>query len=254
MNILSDLVAQFGMGTLLAIFAAAILTSCIHGAVGVAGGFLMTAALAQLIGVKVSVPVMSIALVISHSARTLLNAGHFNWRPFAAIMAPAVPMVLLSAYLYVQLPVRAVALVLAVIIFTSIPMRHWAKSRSIRAGNVTLGTVGAGYGFLAGASIGSGMLLSPFLLGYGLVKESFVATMAGIALATNVVRIGMFGTTDLLTVDYAVLGVVVGLIMIPGNWAGRTVLRRMAAGTHGRLVDFFAVIGGLNFLYLAVTA
>jgi uncharacterized membrane protein YfcA len=247
-----SLVAEFGITTLVVIAFAAIVTSCIHGAVGVAGGFLMTAALALLIGVRPSVPIMSIALVLSHGARSVMNLTDLNWKAFAAVMVPAVPFILLSSYVYVELPVNVLAWVLAAIMFTSIPLRHWARSREIRAGGKTLAAAGMGYGFLAGASIGSAMLLSPFMLGYGLAKESFVATMAIISLTTNMTRITVFGSSDVLTSEYALLGVAVGLLMIPGNWAGRTVLRRMTTNTHGRLVDFFAVIGGLNFVYLAI--
>jgi uncharacterized membrane protein YfcA len=98
------------------------------------------------------------------------------------------------------------------------------------------------------------MLLAPFMLGYGLTKEAFVATMAAIALTTNLTRIAVFGGTQLLDAHYLLMGVLVGLAMIPGNWIGRTFLRRMAPGTHGRLIDLFAAIGGLNFLYLAATS
>ena len=250
---LEALVEEFGATTLMAILVAAIVTSCIHGAVGVAGGFLMTAALALLIGVRASVPVMSVALLISHGARSLMNIRDLDLRAFVAVMIPAIPLIVLSSYIYVELPLDLLSFVLAAIILSSIPLRHWARARSIRAGHGTLAVAGAGYGFLAGASIGSGMLLGPFLLGHGLVKEGFVATMAVIALATNLTRISVFGSTAVLTSDYFVLGLVIGLVMIPGNWLGRWVLRRMTVSTHGLLVDGFAVIGGLNFLYLAFT-
>ena len=103
----------------------------------------------------------------------------------------------------------------------------------------------------AGASIGSAMLLTPFMLGAGLTKEAFVATMAVISLTTNMARITAFGGADLLTSDYVLLGLAVGVVMIPGNWIGRTFLRRMAPGTHSVLIDLFALIGGANFLWLA---
>jgi uncharacterized membrane protein YfcA len=169
-------------------------------------------------------------------------------------MAFAIPMIAVGALVYGVLPVQAIALILGIVILSSIPIRHWAKSREIKAGKRTLGLVGGTYGFLAGASIGSGMLLAPFMLGYGLTKEAFVATMAAIALTTNLTRIAVFGGTQLLDAHYLLMGVLVGLAMIPGNWIGRTFLRRMAPGTHSRLIDLFAAIGGLNFLYLAATS
>ena len=77
--------------------------------------------------------------------------------------------------------------------------------------------------------------------------------MAMIALSTNVVRIGVFSGADIVSPEAALLGVLVGLIMIPGNWAGRTILDRLTIRRHGQLVDLLAAIGGLNFVYLAIT-
>ena len=248
---MQGLINEFGMWTLIVVAFAAIITSSIHGAVGVAGGFLMTAALAQLIGVRPVIPVMSIALIVSHGSRSLLNVGDFNPRAFVAIMLTAMPMIVIGAFVYGVLPVTTIALVLGIVILLSIPLRHWARSRQIKAGERTLNTVGGVYGLLAGASIGSAMILTPFMLGYGLTKEAFVATMAVIALSTNASRIVVFGGTQLLDTHYVLLGLLIGALMIPGNWIGRTFLRRMATATHSRLVDGFAVIGGANFLYLA---
>jgi uncharacterized membrane protein YfcA len=247
------LVAEFGVWTLVAVAVAALITSSIHGAVGVAGGFLMTAALSLLIGVRPVVPVMSVALTISHLSRSLLNLHAVERSVLLAIIGTAVPMIVVGALLYGVLPVRVIATVLAIVILSSIPVRRWARSREIKASKRTLSVAGVAYGFLAGASIGSQMLLAPFMLGYGLTKEAFVATMAVIAFSTNITRIAVFGGTQLLDAHYLVMGILVGLVMIPGNWIGRNFLRRMAPGTHSWLIDLFAAIGGLNFLYLAVT-
>lgn len=248
---LESLVAELGVPTLLAIAVAAFVTSTIHGAVGVAGGLLMTGALALLIGVRLSVPVMSIALIFSHGARSLMNLPHIHLKAYGTVMLAALPFIVATAFVYVVLPLNVLAAILALIIFTSIPMRHFAQRRNIRAGYGALAAIGAAYGFFAGASIGSASLLTPFLLGFGLVKEGFVATMAMISLSTNVVRIGVFSGADVLTSDYALLGVLVGLIMIPGNWAGRAILRRITIRRHGQLADGLTALGGLNFLYLA---
>lgn len=251
MSSIVQLYAELGPLPLAAIAVAAFVTACIQGAVGVAGGFLMTAALAMVVGVKPVVPVMSVALLISHLSRSLLNLGAIDRKVLLIVMLWATPLIVVGALLYGLLPGRLIALLLGVMILAAIPFRHWAESHKIRAGPRVLSAVGAVYGLLAGGSVGSAMLLSPFLLGYGLRKEAFVGTIAAITLATNVTKIAVFGGTQLLDQEYFLLGLFVGLVMVPGNWAGRAVLRRMGAGTHGILIDVFALIGGVNFLYLA---
>ena len=230
----------------------ALLTSIVHGATGVAGGFLLSAALATVIGVAPIVPVVSVSLLISHGSRALLNVRDFNKSAFLAISLPAIPCVVAMALLYGRMSSSLIAIVLGGVILLSIPIRRWAKSRQIKASRRTLSGVGAVYGALSGISIGPGMLLVPFMLGHGLKKEQFVATLAVIALLTNITRVSVFGATDLLNSQYILIGVLCGLMTIPGNWIGRTVLRRMTNESHSGLVDILTVLGALNFFWLAI--
>ncbi len=250
--LLAQALGQFTPVTVGLVALAALVTSAIHGATGIAGGFLLVAALAPVIGVKPIVPIISVALVISHSVRALLNVRDFNRTAFLAVAVPAVPFIVMGALLYGQLSGPAIAGLLASVILASIPLRRWAKHRSITAGLPSLAGAGAVYGGLSGTSIGPGMLLIPFLLGYGLTKEAFVATLAAIALLTNVTRLSVFGSTDLLQPHLVVLGVLVGLVTIPGNWIGRVFLRRMTGADHALFVDILTVIGATNLLWLAV--
>ena len=249
--LLTGLVNDLGWPLMAVLVLAVIVTSAIHGATGVAGGFLMSAAIAPIIGVKAVVPVMSVALLISHSARALLNFRDFDRTVFFSIAVPALPCIVVGAVLYGRMPAAAVAVLLGCVILASIPLRRWARARAIRTNRPALHAAGAVYGGLSGASIGPGMLLVPFMMGYGLSKEAFVATLAAIALATNITRVGVFGGTALLDSHFLLLGVLVGLVTIPGNWIGRSVLRRMTSESHSGYIDVLTVVGALNFFWLA---
>lgn len=252
-DILSGLLAEFGIWTILAIGVAAVATAAIHGATGVAGGFLLAAALAPLIGVKPIIPVMSVALLISHGSRALMNFSAIHRDAYLAIAVPAVPCIVAGALVYGYLPATAIAILLAIVILASIPLRRWAKVRNVTATRKTLAGAGGVYGLLSGASVGPGMLLIPFMLGYGLTREAFVATLAVIALTTNVTRIVVFGGSNLLDAHYLAIGALVGLLTVPGNYIGRALLRRMTNESHGVYVDALTVVGAANFLWLAVS-
>lgn len=162
------------------------------------------------------------------------------------------PCVIAAALLYGRLSAQVISIGLGVVVLASIPVRRWAKTRKVKAGPITLGSVGAVYGGLSGVSIGPGMLLVPFMLGYGLSRESFVATLATIALVTNITRVSVFGSTSLLNEQYILLGIIVGLVTIPGNWIGRSVLRKITNEGHSSFVDILTVIGAFNFFWLAL--
>jgi uncharacterized membrane protein YfcA len=248
---LAQFFADIGVWTFIVILIAGLVTSAIHGASGVAGGFLMAAVLAPLIGVRPVLPVLSVALLVSHSTRALLNFGDFDRKAFSAIIVSSVPAIVLAAIAYGRLSTTIIALVFAVVIVLSIPLRRIATSRNIRATEKTLTGVGAVYGLICGVTVGPGMLLVPFLLGYGLTRQAFVGTLAVIALTTNLTRVAVFGGTHLLDWNYLALGLAVGLVTIPGNWLGRWILHRMSNERHAGLVDILTVIGAVNFVWLA---
>ncbi|MEN0086945.1 MAG: sulfite exporter TauE/SafE family protein [Pseudomonadota bacterium] len=248
---MAALVEHYGLLSLIGVVLVALVTSSVHGATGVAGGFLLSAALAPIIGVAPIVPVVSVSLLISHSTRALLNMKDFHRSAFLAVSVPAIPCIVLMSLIYGRMSSSMIALVLGLVILASIPLRRWAKSRQIKTSRNTLSGVGAIYGTLSGVSIGPGMLLVPFMLGYGLRKEQFVATLAVIALLTNITRVSVFGATDLLSSQYIFIGVLCGLATIPGNWIGRTMLRRMTNESHSGLVDVLTVLGALNFFWLS---
>lgn len=252
LDLFSQAMEPFTTQTLILIGLVSLGASAIHGATGIAGGFLTAAALAPLIGVKPVVPVVSVALVISHSARALLNLPDFHRTAFFAVTVPAFPFIIIGAVLYGGLSNKTIAILLAAVILCSIPIRRIAERRRLTVGISGLAGAGAVYGGLSGTTIGPGMLLTPFMLGFGLTKEAFVATLAVIALVTNITRLSVFGGTDVLELPLMFLGGLVGLLTIPGNWFGRVLLHRMTRQGHAAFVDALTILGGLNLLWLAL--
>ncbi len=168
------------------------------------------------------------------------------------MIAPALPGLTVVRGLYAASSAQALAELLAAVIESSIPLRRPAARRRLRAGPRVLAGAGAVYGALSGAALGPGMLLVPALLGSGMSREAFVATLAAVALVANVIRIGVDGATGVLEPGMVGLGPVLGAIAIPGNWIGRAVPQRMTGGGHALCVDVLTVIGALNFLWLAL--
>jgi len=48
------------------------------------------------------------------------------------------------------------------------------------------------------------------------------------------------------------MGLALGIITIPGNWAGSRLLRNMTDSSHGKIVDLLTLCLIVNFFYLAV--
>ncbi len=227
----------------------AFITSTLHGMTGIAGGFLLSAALIPIIGIKPVIPIVSITLLFSHTTRILLNIRFVNLTVFTGIMISAFPFIGLFAILYGKMASPIIALVLALMVLVSIPARRFTQKYHCKTKFPTLIGIGCIYGVFAGMTIGPGIILVPFLLGYGLKKREFIATLAMIALCANIIRIFAFYRTELLNSEFIFLGLISGFVTIIGNFVGRQFLHKMTSKMHIYCIDVLTIIAGLNILW-----
>ena len=238
---------------LLLIVLIAFITACISGVTGVAGGLLPAIFLTPIVGITTIMPVLGVMLTIGSFSRSWVNRVDFHSEVFFRITLPALPMVVVGGLTYAQLEANAIALLLGSVVLISIPLRRWAKSKSVKTSPLSLSCIGGVFGFLAGSAVGPGMLLIPFMLGYGLSRTSFVATMAVIATLTNATRVVTYGSVGLMTQEIILVGLLAGAATLPGNIIGRRFLRGMNNNSHSILVDIMTVIGGINFIWIGLS-
>ncbi len=238
---------------LVTVAVAALLTGVLHGATGMAGGVVMAAILAHIIGIKAAIPVMTCALIFSHSARAVMHWRDTDWSIAGRVLLFGGPSIVVGAIVFGLISARAVAVVFALFLIASFPVKYWARKHQLVTGPRLLAGASAVWGMLAGNVIGPGFFLAPFLLGTGMNRMTFVGTMASVTLVMNILKLGVFGVTELMTLELFLLGVIVGLITIPGNWLGRYLLKGMSDQNHGVIIDLLTVLMIVNFLYLAIT-
>jgi uncharacterized membrane protein YfcA len=236
----------------LVIVSASFLTGVLHGATGMLGGIVMTAGLSQLIGIKQAIPVMTCALVFSHASRVLIYWKDVDRTIAIRVLAFGGPTLILGAYLFSILDPRIIAIVFVCFLILSFPMKYYARRHNIKTGPKLLAGASVIWGMLAGNVIGPGFFLAPFLLGTGMNRLAFVGTLALITLTMNSIKLIVFGSTDLLNAELLVLGCIVGICTIPGNWIGKTILQKTSDDHHRYIVDGFTILVIFNFLYLAL--
>ena len=244
-------IADYSVGLLLVIGLCAFLTGMLHGATGMAGGVVMTAILSHLLGIKVAIPVMTCALVISHMSRVFIYRKDTSWDTARTVLLFGLPTTVVGALIFTRLDPATVAIVFALFLSASIPIKHWARRHEIHTGPVLLASASTVWGLLAGNVVGPGFFLAPFLLGTGMNRLGFAGTLATVTLAMNLLKMLVFGSTSLLSEELFLLGIALGLITIPGNWAGSRLLRNMTDKGHGRIVDILTLCLIVNFFYLA---
>ncbi len=226
-------------------------TAVFHSVGGFAGGLLLTICLAPIIGVKESVPVSAVAMIVSNVARVWVFRKAVNWRAFAAVFSTALPGIVIGAIVYVKLPVHFVAAILGVFLIATVPLRRYFSRRGFKVGLSGLRAVGLPYGLIAGTTMGAGMMLAPFLLGVGLFGEQLIAVVAALGLGLNVTKTVVFGLSPLLTQSLALSGLLIGLCTIPGAYTGRWIVTHTPIRIHTVFMEAFVLCGAGYFLWKA---
>ena len=135
--------------------AAAFGTAVFHSVGGFAGALLLAICLAPIIGVKETVPVTATAMVISNCTRVWVFRKSVDWRAFLAIFGTATPFIILSAVIYISLPVVIVALVLGVFLVLSVPLQRTMSHLNVKVRKKGLAAAAVPYGLLSGSTFGA---------------------------------------------------------------------------------------------------
>ena len=245
------LLAEIGGPRVALLAAVAFVAATVSGMSGVGGGLLMAIFIAPIVGVKAVVPTVGVATLIAHVARVWVYRERIVWRPALMMLIGAVPATVASARLYVAMPADVIAVILGVFLLASVPLRRFMAWRDLRFGSRSLGLIGATYGFLAGTTIGGGILVIPALLGAGLAGVTLVATDAVIGLTTLAVKTAVFGGFDVLTLQLFLIGCLLGSCMIPGTYFARWLILRTPLQVHVVAMEIIVVLGACSFLWRA---
>jgi len=241
---------NLGPDVLMLIVVAALVASIIHSVAGLGGGILMVAVLTGVVGIKQAVPAMACAQLISHVTRALLYWRSTDWRMAVRVLAFGCPAVILGAFLFRTFSAGTISLFFVIILLGALCIRHLEDGRRLRADPKSLAAASVLWGMLAGNVIGQGFLLAPFLLGSGMRRFAFVGTMATVTLVISILRVAVFGISEVLTGRLFSLGILIGVLSIPGAWLGRKLLRGLSDTVQRRIVEVMTILLMAYFLVM----
>jgi len=249
-----DLIANsVDVVTAVSVAVAALIGSLMISVTGSGGAAILAFVLAPIIGVASVVQTVSVAMVISHISRIGVFWAHIHWPVCALVLASAAPGCVLGALIYTQLDERAISAVLGLFLVALVLARRLMPRELGRMPRRTIIAGAFAYGLVTGTTIGGGILVLPLLVGAGLAGMALIGTDAAIGLTTHFIKIVVFGSAHVLTLELAILGAVVGVCMIPGTYLARWLLQRMPLTIHTALIDVVIVLGGLGFVVRALT-
>jgi uncharacterized membrane protein YfcA len=227
--------------------AAAYLLAVLSAVAGFGGGVLLLPVFTALFGLRVAVPVLTLAQLASNGSRAWLNRRELCWPPVRWFALGAVPCAVAGGLVLARAPLpvlqRALGAFLIVLVLWRRLDPHPRKPPD-RAFTAVGAASGAGSALLGSV----GPLTAPFFLAYGLTRAAYIGTEAVSALTLHLSKLAAYGAGDLLTARVLVLGAALTPATIAGSWTGRRVVGRISDRVFVLLVEAGLIVAGVLLL------
>ncbi|GAB3078663.1 sulfite exporter TauE/SafE family protein [Micromonospora schwarzwaldensis] len=239
----TDLVGVLAVASLAA-FALAWLSAV----AGFGGGVLLLPVFTALFGLRMAVPMLTLAQVWSNGSRVWFSRREVNWRLVRWYALGAVPTAVLGGLLLAHAPLGPLKRLLGVFLIGVVVWRR-RNPHPRRPSDPAFAGVGAGSG-LGSALLGSvGPLTAPFFLAYGLTRAAYIGTEAAGALVMHASKIAAYGAGALLDRTVLLFGVALTPATLLGAWAGSKTVGRISDRRFVALVEVGLIAAGVLFLF-----
>ncbi len=161
---------------------------------------------------------------------------------------PSVMLTLVGAVLVVYVPQQILKGILGLflIIYSFL---SWQENFKINSSTATTIIGGGLSGFLAGLIGTGGALRAAFLTAFGLPKEKYIATAAGIALAVDLTRIPVYLTQGFLEPSFYWYIPALLIIALTGSFTGKQIVSKIPQIIFKKIVLLAIILIGIKFIY-----
>jgi uncharacterized membrane protein YfcA len=233
------------------ILIAALITACISGIFGMAGGLIFMGVIASFLGVAEAMVVHGAVQSVSNSYRAWLIRDNIRWDVILKIAVGAVPALALLAFV-AYIPSKGVLfLVLGLLpVLLWLPKDRLSFDAQIPTHAMLCGFVVTGLNLVAGVA---GPALDMFFVKTDMPRHQIVATKAVTMFGSHLMKIGYFGIPMMFASDLSGLPplwffiAVIPFILI-GTFTGTRVLKKMSDVGFRKYTKWLVSVVG--FIYL----
>jgi uncharacterized membrane protein YfcA len=225
----------------LLLFIAAFVAAAVSGAAGFGGALLLLPFLVATVGATHAVPLLTIAQLIGNLSRSVFGFSHIQWKPVGLFLSGAVPLSIVGAFSFVQLPKDLVTRSIGVAILLFVALKYFGVFK-LNAGPALLIGGGGVVGFLSGLVGSAGPLGAAIFLSLGLSPVAYIASEATTALVMHSVKTVVYQQFIRLDQEFWILATLMGCAMILGTWAAKRAIERMPQAKFQRFVTLLLVV------------
>jgi uncharacterized protein len=226
----------------------ALLGSTVSGITGVGGGMVYLPFLVWGVGLTKAVPYLTMLLLVANVSRAYFSRRGINWQVFRYFIIGSIPGTILGALFYTLLSpfwiAKALGVYLLVYVALSFTKATWPKTASLKS----IAVIGFPAGIISSVVGGTGPVVAPWLLRFGLIKESFIGTEAVGAASIHVVKLAVWGGAGIISRQDILLLLPLGGLMVVGSYLGTLLVSRMRMRVFRAILMVTLAAVGVRFL------
>lgn len=226
-------------------------TSALTGALGLGGGIMMLAVMAQLLAPTVLIPVHAVVQVGSNLGRVIIMREHVHWPFVTPFLIGSAIGVTIGALVVFAVPTALLLMIIGVFVLWS----AWAKKlRPSRIPPIGFLPVGVATSFATMFVGGTGPFVAAFLVPDPLNRHQIIATHAAFMTFQHALKIGAFwslGFTFLAWLPMLGLMIVLGFV---GTMVGNRMLNRLPEENFARAFKLVLSALALKLIYDGIRA
>ena len=229
------------------LFIGAFLAAAISGAAGFGGALLLLPLLVAYVGAEQAVPLLTVAQLIGNLSRAGFGFSKIQWKPVVLFLVGAIPLAILGAFSFLQLPKELVTrcIGLAIIIFVVLKITGVLK---LKPGKLLLIIGGGVVGFLSGLVGSAGPIGAVIFLTLGLPPVAYVASEATTALVMHGVKLIIYQQFISLDQQFWLLAILLGIAMILGTWTAKRFIEKITPESFQKYISILLIVIGLYML------
>lgn len=230
----------------------ALAASTLGGLSGFGTGLILPVFLTPVVGVANVIPVMAVAMILNNGSRVVVFWRDVQWTHVRRMLTLGLPACAAGAFSYTLLSAKWIALLLGIFLLISVPLRRLLRWAHFRISPAAEFGAGACFGFLNGGMTGTGVILISILMSADIAGSALIATDAVISVVMGLAKVVLFGKLAALSLELALVGLLVGAFTAPGAFLARSLLKRIPAGIHAWFMEAVVIAGAGALLWHAI--
>lgn len=202
---------------------------------------------AHYLGVKNSIPVLTISWLMGNLSRAYFGYKDIQWKPVLWFSLGAVPAAVAGSFIFVELEANLILKSIGILLVGVVLFRH--SKFNVQFKENWMLPIGVIVGFLSSVIGSAGPIGATAFLGLNLSPLAYIASEAVTAVVMHVTKSIMYGSFNFLSLTDIVYGIVLGMAMVLGSWTSKKIITTLSRDWVLYFIEALLVVVGIYMFW-----